>query len=434
MFNFKREEGFVFAATTIVLSIAIGLSLLYLNNSVSLNITRASEQYTTIQSYWNAISGVEYAIQKIQGGLSGGTFSFYNGTVNISLSTLDLLGIPLPSNQTRIISKGVVGESERLIQFYYSSEPQAFSYAAFVDTINTAGNTTIVINKKSKVNGEMVINNANVDTISGAQMGASNVGSGNPVILYVAAGKLVNGLAPPQVFSPTFESRIYPGPIAKFPTFDTSFYDSLLAIAEAITSTSGNKNLGNFNINSAFDLSTYADNTLFIKGELNITTKNGEVAAQSVDNPGFFVVTDIVSITAGAKINDNVIIISAGKIDIGGKKTLVGEDHTALAYEDWPPRVNELFSKTEIEVASGASTFANIYSMGTVQLRAIVYARVFCKGAADFTNSEFKGGFICKSVSNDLFENSALDLLVIPPSSATDAFTSEIIAGTWKEI
>jgi len=116
----KNEQGFVVSVTAIIIAVIIGLMVLYFSNSISLNVTSSSNNYSGSQAQWAAVSGAEYAIMKLFSGLDdiAGTYPFYNGNIIIDTLTTD------PSNGTmQITSRGTHSSSNRIISITVRPTP-----------------------------------------------------------------------------------------------------------------------------------------------------------------------------------------------------------------------------------------------------------------------------------------------------------------------
>ena len=110
--NIKDEHGFVVSVTAIVVSVILGLLVMYYSNSIPLNVTGAANTYSSSQARWTAISGVEDIIIKLNStGLDdiAGTYPFYNSNIIIDTTTIDLA-----NHVIQITSRGVHSSSNRI--------------------------------------------------------------------------------------------------------------------------------------------------------------------------------------------------------------------------------------------------------------------------------------------------------------------------------
>ena len=115
----KNERGFVVSVTAIIVSVILGLMVMYYSNSAKLNVTGAANTYSSTQAQWTAISGVDDIIIKLHStGLDdiAGTYPFYNSNIVIDTATID------PANHIiQITSRGEHSSSIRI--FSLSIQP-----------------------------------------------------------------------------------------------------------------------------------------------------------------------------------------------------------------------------------------------------------------------------------------------------------------------
>ena len=377
----RNEGGFIFAVTAMGVVIIISLMMIYLRSTGMLNISEAGEMLSTSQSYWSAVSGMEYAYEEaaINADSVPGTYSYYNSSIILESSLAGNDGGPITSGSIRFISTGVHGDTKRIVEssfqgvktldlwppisvilegggspgggeeeecgecdgkvtqltLQYNGNSSALikvkqkrGEVVYNQTVSPGGTFTIVgVDSKGTLGTEIslyVNNNLNVkihtscsvpvgpgmvagsfEIISGYSRNGgllcgdggggdsegfeiknntilncsifiggrvsvesdAVVGSpdyGGPTIIYVPTGFTVTGN-----FNSTFNWAEYPDPTPTLPNFNHSPYDSLISISDAITSTGGNEYNGNLEINlTTFDLSSYANNTYFVKGDI----------------------------------------------------------------------------------------------------------------------------------------------------------------------
>jgi len=109
----KNEKGFVVSVTAIIIAVILGLSILYISNSIAINVTSSANSYSTSQAKWSAVSGIEHTILRLNSGsldYINGTYPFYNGNIIIDTTTID------PANQVmQITSTGMHSNSIRIL-------------------------------------------------------------------------------------------------------------------------------------------------------------------------------------------------------------------------------------------------------------------------------------------------------------------------------
>lgn len=380
-----KEDGFAFAATAITVSVILAFSALYLSNSVSLNITEASDVYSTSQSYWSTLSGLDYAIQKANDdeALTGiaGTYSFYNSSVTIELSSTDRFGASLGADQTRVISTGTHSQTKRIAELTGQEYFPVNSGKGFwpnMSVIESASDDTLrlygsfILNDSIYV-GENVLND-------GATIGDTQFG--DPTHIYARIGNSVTGYDPWSV---------HPDDSLKLPILNFTLEDSLIDLADTITTTSGNKNFGDLVVNEdTLDLSNYTDNTLFVNGVVQL--KGATVVGGTYNNPGLLVAAaDIVCEASGSTettVADNILFISKTQVKILNQ----GQFGNSVTQT-----VNEIYARIDILIAKDATCYVQNYSRGTLNQVGTVYGMNYSDGALKWTQATayLEGAVFC---------------------------------------
>ncbi|MFQ6613097.1 MAG: hypothetical protein ACE5D2_08365, partial [Fidelibacterota bacterium] len=487
----------------------LGLTSLYLSNTVNLHLSVAEETYSSSQSYWSALSGIDYALEKGLGGLQDipGNYGFFNSDVALSVYTTDPQGNPLGSDQVRVESISGHWETKRILDISMAvdhdqdvwpdtSVIEGEGIASECDecdgkvtylTLQYNGSQSALIRVEQKKEGVVyngivsaggqfsfsgidkkgtlgteikIYINGNYNTkihtscsqpigpglVSGAfeviygrsrnggdlcpvgsgsgddddedkfkiekdfQLNGSlyigddvvadedaSIGDppGDPTHIWVPTGRTVTG-----DFDQYFSWSVYSYGSASLPSFIHSEYDSLIAIAQSITSTGGNKYFGNMTINGGtFDLSAYDNKTFFIKG--NLTIAGGAVTGGILMEPGFIVTTGKIEIKEEhhdqSSIGDNLIFISDEEVKIKNQ-TQFGVDHSSLLPVNRPLTVNEVFSKGKVKIEKDAQVWAQIYAGGDVELKGSVYGLIYTtaklKFQAEHHTEPFLEGYI----------------------------------------
>ncbi|NOZ09013.1 MAG: hypothetical protein GXO91_09110 [FCB group bacterium] len=140
--------------------------------------------------------------------------------------------------------------------------------------------------------------------------------------------------------------------------FDFSLEDSLINIAETVTVTTGNKILGNYKLeNDNLDLSSFADNSLFIKGKAEL--EGVTISGGSSANPAFFITSGKLTLKGEHNrptiFGDNIILIAKKKIEIK-KDVQFGIDRQGMLPGERPVLCNEIFSRASIEIDKNSGT------------------------------------------------------------------------------
>ena len=87
----KNEQGFVVSVTAVVMSVILGSMVLYFSNSVTTNVTSSSNNFSSSQARWSAISGMELIFRQLPFGPENiaGVYPFYNGSITIDTMTIN---------------------------------------------------------------------------------------------------------------------------------------------------------------------------------------------------------------------------------------------------------------------------------------------------------------------------------------------------------
>ncbi len=129
----KNEQGFIVSVTAIIIVLILGIFVLYFSSSISLNVTSATNTYSSSQARWSAYSGVEDILMKLSStGLNdlAGTYPFYNGGIIIDTTTIDAVNQIL-----QITSKGTHSNSNRIfsLEVQYTDGDGPFYYKETFD-------------------------------------------------------------------------------------------------------------------------------------------------------------------------------------------------------------------------------------------------------------------------------------------------------------
>ena len=218
--------------------------------------------------------------------------------------------------------------------------------------------------------------------------------------------------------------------------FDHFDYDSLLAIAAAITSTDADNGLfdgnvqepygGDFSDTELFYLQNYPNRTMYVKGNCKIKNCTILNTSGTASTPGIIVATgniEIESITGGT-VPDNIILVSASDVKI--KYVNFGSD---LGESSWPTVVNQIYAREKIELkgTSGSNhralgrfyAFKNgkSFKSENMNTHGFLYAPNH-NSHVDLDDSYwFKGALYVNRVKNDKFDNHYLNLHQSFPSN-----------------
>ncbi|MCG2717134.1 MAG: hypothetical protein L6422_12850, partial [Candidatus Marinimicrobia bacterium] len=338
----------------------------------------------------------------------------------VQVDTLDENGTKLNADIRRVISTGMTERSIKKIQVMFSALGEVFSFSLCIMQLDKEANKYVEIGLNNILAGDLFFG-----TDVSVKTKRQDI---HNTTIYVPPGHVVASGAD---FDDTYRWQVYPPPLPVFPVFDTTVHDSLLAIAASITSTSGNKIKGNLTINSEWDLSTYENNTVFIKGDLVVSGSNAIIPSGTTQNPGYIVVDGTVDYKNACSVGDNIITIASGNLAVISTGTRYGKDWSHLSFKDRPNRVNELFSYTNVDMSAGI-VFANVASLGDLQLRGTIYAACYCTGTVEIESATFQGSVVANNTKLDRITNSILEFIPPLPGSATGGLKPTIVPGSWK--
>lgn len=420
-----RNKGFIYLGTVILVVILFGLMAHTLSNLLVISNSKTSNLYIDTQAELAAAAGIEYAFYKMVNNFANWMGTPDSITVGkskffVQVDTLDENGNKLNADIRRVISTGVTERSIKKIQVKFSALGELFSFSMCIKQLESEKKHYVQIGMNNKLAGDLFFGTdvyvktkrQNIDTTA----------------IYVPPGHVVTSDAD---FDDTYSWQVYPPPLPEFPIFDTTVHDSLLAVAASITSTSGNKIKGNLTINSEWDLSTYENNTVFIKGNLVVSGSNANIPSRTTQNPGYIVVDGTVDYKNACSVGDNIITIASGNVAVISTGTRYGEDWSHIPFNERPNRVNELFSKINVDMTAGM-VFANVESLGDLQLRGTIYAVCYCTGTVEIESATFQGSVVANDTKLDRITNSILEFIPPLPGSATGGLKPTIVPGSWK--
>ncbi len=424
----QPDSGIIYIATVIMVLVLFGLLAFTLNTVISVNSEKTANLYLDTEAELYAQAGIEYAFYELVNDFinwpgSSGYINFGKGQFKAEVFDTDENGNTLNADRRRVVSTGIVESSVKKAQVYFTALSEPFSFAMYIKQLeNPVNNTEIEIGRNNTLTGDLYFGtNVYVKTPE-SQIDTTTI--------YVSPGHEVTSDAD---FSDIYTWQVYPPPLPIFPVFDTTIHDSLLAIAEAVTSSSENEIFGNVSISTEWDLSTYENNTVFINGNLTVSTANAVIGSFTTTDPAYIIVNGTADYKTGCSVGDNVITIASGNVSVISTGTQYGLDWSALPIPERPARVNELFSKTNLDI-SGGKVFANVESLGDLQLRGTIYASCYCAGTVEIESAIFEGSVVATDTKLDRITNSVLTFILPLPGSVTGGLKPTIEAGSWKTL
>jgi len=426
---FRKNDGIIYLSTAIMIILVFGLITYTLSNLLVISNEKSANLYLDAQAELAAVTGIEYGFYYLTNDYANwmgtsGPITMGKSTFTVQVYKTDEDGTPLQTAFRRVIATGITESSVKVVQVMFNAFPAAFEYACYINQLENEANEYVRFGRNNRFSGNIYIGDDVYVQTKRSYMEA--------VSIFVPPGHVVTSDDP---FDATYQWQVFsPPPQPQFPTFDTTWHDSLLTIASSITSSSGNKHLGNLTINSAWDLDVYTDNTIFIKGNLTVTGNNADVNKTNIlttENPGYIIVDGTVTYKNNCYVGDNVVTISSGNFDLLSTNTRYGGDWAHLPFFERPDRVNEIFTHGDANVASGV-VYANVEAMGDLSLRGTIYTISYTRGSVEIESSTFQGSVVANTCKLDRIMNSVMDLIPKEFITSTGGFKPSISPGSWK--
>ena len=363
----EREDqaGFGFTLISLVISIVMGLTVAIFFRGVSVQSSQWVQAYSASQAKWAAMSGIEYGLRKAELGEAdiSGTYNFFNSTIVIDTLESNVDGAALEDFLYVGTSRGISGDAQR--DFRFISKKSLRAIWGDVSIIEGIGNMTI--------SGTVTLDDSlyigqNVNVTGGT------VGSTVHTHIYRPPGYAVT-----PATGTNYTSGLHPREWIFNPDFNTEPYDSLIAIANAITTTSGNKINGNKRYRlTTLDLNTFEDSTLYVNGR--VTLQGTTVTGGDTTRPGVIVATtDIIAeVRSGVQttFSDNVVLIADDDILLQNA-TQFGIDHSALAPKDRPFTYNMMYGFDLINISSDVEAWSSTFSTDDIRLEGSAYGIMY---------------------------------------------------------
>lgn len=360
-----NQSGFGFSLLAVVISVVMGLTVAIFFRNISTQSEQWIQVYSASQAKWASLSGIEYGLFKAELGEAdvSGTYPFFNSTIIVDTLEAYEGGGTLPDFLYMVTSRGTSGEAIR--DFRVLSKKSLRAIWGDVSIIEGTGNVTIT--------GAVTIDDSlyigqNV-TVSGGTIGATT-----HTHLYVPPTKSVSPAS-----GTNYTSGTHPREWLFNPDFNTVPYDSMIAIAAAITTTSGNKINGNKRFrNTTIDLNSYADSTLYVKGK--ITLQGCTITGGDTTRPGVLVATlDIIAESRNGTettFGDNVVLIADDDIYLYDA-TEFGLDWSALTPPNRPSTFNMMYGFDLIEFDNNVVVWSSTFSNDDIRLDGTTYGIIY---------------------------------------------------------
>jgi len=364
------QAGFGLTLIAITIAIVMGLTASMFFRQTSTQSAELADMYSASQARWAALSGIEYGLLKAELGEAdiSGTYSFYNSTIVIDTLESYVNGGTLPDFLYTGTSRGTSGDAIR--DFSFLSKKSLRAIWGDVSIIEGTGDVTIggtVTLDDSLYIGQDV-------TVSGGTLGASV-----QTHIYVPPTTSVSPAS-----GTNYTSGLHPREWLFNPDFNTVPYDSLIVIANAITSTtygtgSGNKNDGRLKLrNKTINLNTLDDSTLYVRGKL--TLQGCTITGGDTTRPAVLVASsDIIAESRNGTettFGDNVVLISDDDIYLYDA-TEFGLDWSGLTPENRPRTFNMMYGYDYIVIDDDVVAWSSTFSTDDIRLDGATYGIVY---------------------------------------------------------
>lgn len=376
------ESGFGFTLIAVSITVIMGLTASMYLRQVSTQSYLFADIYSASQAHWTALSGTEFALYKTEQGEAdfGGPYTFYNSSIEIDTSESSGIGASLAEFHYAVTSKGTYGSSER--NFLVQAKMSMKTIWGDVSIIEGQDTATVNIYDGFLINDSLYIGQ-NVWVELDANIG--NPLYGTATHLYIPPGKSVTGKAPDA----NFTYGQHPEGWLFSAGYSTTYPDSLLAIANAVTADGGNKFYGRTTFTlDTLDVSTYEDSTIYVNGVLIL--QGMYITGGSNEQPALIVATDDVTLKwkSGVitEVDDNVIIISAANLAMNDG-TRFGSDQSALLPEYRPNLHNQVVAYNELFIQDDVVLWGQAYAGDDFMLDGEAHGLVYAPGNFRFTKS-----------------------------------------------
>jgi hypothetical protein len=374
------EAGFGMTIIAITIAMVMGISVGTYMRQLSNQALQFQDMYAASQARWSALSGIEYGLYKAELGEVNltGTYNFYNSSVELDTLESDPAGYSVPEYHYTIVSRGTLGSAYRDLRVFAKKSLKA----VWGDVSIIEGTGDVDIETPHILNDSLYIGQ-NVSILTGTHIGDPTYGVATH--LYVPSTKSVSGIGG-AIGSVT--TGTHPLDEIFNPDFDTVPYDSLIAIADAITSDIDNKFFKNETFkNVTIDLNTYTDSTIFCNQTFKF--QGCTITGGDANRPGVIVASTKIVLelrTTQTTVGDNVILISGGDIQILDGTTF-GLDHSGLTPENRPNTLNLMYSPTYILIHPGATVWSQTFSNDDLRLEGALYGIAYAPDLFTFRMS-----------------------------------------------
>ena len=289
------------------------------------------------------------------------------------------------------------------------------------------------------INGDFFVR-GNVIVANGTDIGDP---PNDPTTIYVPVGDTVVS----NEFDSYFDwSTINPTPSLVYvePTvLDT--VDSLIAIAQGISSTSGNKFNGSKTwSNTTLNLGNYDQNRIFVDGD--VTLRGVTIPSETVEAPGIIIADGDITLKERdndeTTVGDNIILVANGNIYFEDE-TYFGEDHSGMAPELRPETVNMAWARSyffylldgDVSISDDATVWANCIAYRNGFLESTLYGGFYCHNELDvaYNSTYLEGAIWTTTMKNDAIPAGVFNFTNIYPTVYFAGRSIQVYGGGFSE-
>lgn len=363
------ERGFAFTATATVISVILGLTLLFMANTVRTENVRVSELFSGQSAYWEAMADVQMAADMIQTNGIGILPFISTNFPNITVTTIDQNNIVVTSQVTLGSARG---GAQRVASIRLTSP--------LISIIDRVTGPRLNITGFSEVDGGNLYVGKNIRIQSFWFWVLGLVGQDSLINLFVPNNSTVDPAIPAGANNYTVTNI----PNLQMPGFDHTAYNKLLNIAGAIGATIpaqgvyvGPVTLDAISHPVGIDLQdvNYINGGIFVNGNLTIDGESGSGTSimdnNTAGSPGLIVVDGNITLRgdwflwlAGFQVPDNIIIIVSGNVT---KQYVNFGESVNYPPNTWPNYVNEIYALGNLTTPNwslGSEMFGQFYVFG----------------------------------------------------------------------
>ena len=359
------ESGFGVTLIAVTIAVIMGLAVSIYMRQISTQGLQYQGIYSASQARWAALSGVEFGLYKSELGEAdvSGSYPFFNSTIIIDTLESNTGGGSLPDFWYMVTCRGSFADSYTDLRFYSKKSMKAI----WGDVSIIEGTSDV------RIEGNVVLDDS-LYIGQDVDVNAGTIGATVHTHLYTPPGTSVS-----PATGTNYTSGLHSREWLFSPDFNTVPYDSMIAIAAAITSTTDNKIRGDKRFrNTTIDLNSYTDSTLYIRGKL--TLQGCTVTGGDTTRPAVLVATkDIIAEERNGDetiFGDNVVLIADDDIYLYDA-TEFGVDWSGLTPILRPHTFNMMYGYDYILIDDDAVVWSSTFSTDDIRLDGATYGIVY---------------------------------------------------------